>query len=292
MAKLKNQTTSGTSSEPQSNSERSRTTQEVVEEEVAKTPEDQKPTEEAKELVQLVVFELDEEEYAVEISEIREILRKPNVTPVPNSPNFIEGIINVRGKIVVVMDMEERFNLERESERKSLHVILTEIGDNTFGAIVDEVTEVLRVPKESIEAAPAIISEKINADYVKGIAVMENRLVILLDFTKVFEEKGLSELAHLIGKQAKVAQSRRVTEKPEETQETEAEHKAKVEELVEERIKTKKQENPSASLGAGSKTEEQEHPEGEQVPRGTGMKTDEKEVAQREGPEREDTKVE
>lgn len=213
------------------------TTQEVIEKEVAKTPGARKSEEEAKELVQLVVFELDQEEYAVDIAQIREILRMPEVTPIPNSPNFIEGIINVRGKIVVVMDMEERFNLERESQKKSLHVLLTEIENSTFGAIVDEVTEVLRVPKDLIEEAPAIISEKIHAEYVKGIAVLEDRLIILLDFTKVFEEKGLIELSQLIGKQAKIAQSRRVAEKSEETKETEAEHKAKVEELVEERLK-------------------------------------------------------
>ncbi|MGB2762506.1 MAG: chemotaxis protein CheW [Minisyncoccales bacterium] len=220
MAKIKNQTT-----------------QEVIEKEVAKTPEAQKSEEEAKELVQLVIFELDKEEYAVDISGVREILRVPEVTPIPNSPNFIEGIINVRGKIVVVMDMEERFNLERESKKKSLHVLLTEIGNSTFGAIVDEVTEVLRIPKESIEEAPAIISEKIHAEYVKGIVVLEDRLIILLDFAKVFEEKGLIELSQLIGKQAKIAQTRRVTDKQEETEETKAEHKAKIEELAKERIK-------------------------------------------------------
>jgi len=213
-----------------------KTTQEVVEEKVAKIPE-VRGEEEAKELIQLVVFELDKEEYAVEIGEIREILRRPEITPIPNSPNFIEGIINVRGKIVVVMDLEERFNLERESKKKSLHVVLTEIGDNTFGATVDEVTEVLRIPKDSIEAAPAIISEKIHADYVRGIAVLEDRLLIMLDLGKVFEEKGLIELAGLIDKQAKVARAHRREEKPKEEEETEAEHKAKLEKLVEERIK-------------------------------------------------------
>lgn len=214
--------------------------EEVVKKEVEKTSETWQQGKEAKELVQLVVFELDKEEYAVNISEIREILRMPDVTPMPNTPDFIQGVINVRGKIVVVVNLESRFNLERQEEKKSLHVILTEIGDNTFGAIVDEVTEVLRVPKNSIEQAPAIISEKIQADYVKGIVILDKRLLIMLDFNKVFEEKGLAELGEIVKKQAKIAQTRRVEEKPEEKQETEAEKKAKIERMLKERIENNK----------------------------------------------------
>lgn len=245
---------------------KNQTTQEVVEEEVAKTPKARKPEEEAKELVQLVVFELDKEEYAVKISEIREILRMPEVTPMPNAPDFIEGVINVRGKIVVVIDLEERFNLERESEKKSLHVILTEIGDSTFGAIVDEVTEVLRVPKDSIEAAPAIIAEKIQADYVSGIVVLESRLLIMLDFNKVFEEKGLAELGELVKKQAGIARTRRAKEKPEEKEETEIEKKAKVEKMLKERLekqepkKTRVEKEPEAKAQAAAVEEALEEP--------------------------------
>lgn len=218
----------------------------AVAKEVARASSGSIGDEEIKELVQLVIFELDEEEYGVEISELREILRRPEVTPIPNSPDFIEGIINVRGQIVVVMDLEKRFNLVRDSKGKSLHVILTEIGESTFGAVVDEVTEVIRVPKDSIEAAPAIISEKISADYVKGIAVLEDRLIILLDVEKVFDEQGLTELGAIVSKQAQVAQSRQTQEAPED-RETEAERKARVEKLVEERIvKGKKEEKKSA----------------------------------------------
>jgi len=211
-------------------------TQEVVEKELAKHPGARSKEEAAKELIQLVVFELDREEYAVEILEVREILRMPEVTPIPNSPEFIEGIINVRGSIVVVINLEKRFNLERESEQKSLHVVLTEIGDSTFGAIVDEVTEVLRVPKDSIEDAPAIISQKIHADYVNGVVVLEGRLLIMLDFKKVFEEKGLVELGGMVQKHTEIARAHRMEEKPEEEEETEAERRARVEKLAEERI--------------------------------------------------------
>ncbi len=216
----------------------------AVEKEVAKTPE-VLAEEEAKELIQIVVFELDEEEYAIEISDVREILKARDVTPIPNTPDFIEGIINVRGKIVVVLDLEQRFNLERESTAKKLHIMVSEQGENTYGASVDEVTEVLRIPKDSIEPAPAIISEKIQADYVKGIGILENRLLILLDLNKVFEEKGLAELSELVKKQAKAARVKYTREKPkEEKEETAEEKKEKVEEILEERIKGEKPKEP------------------------------------------------
>jgi len=229
----------------------------AVEEQVAKTPE-VLAEEEAKELVQVVVFELDEEEYAVEISEVREILKVRDITPIPNTPDFIEGIINVRGKIVVVLDLEKRFNLERESTAKKLHTIVSEQGENSYGASVDEVTEVLRIPKDSIEPAPAIISEKIQADYVKGIGVLENRLLILLDFTKVFEEKGLSELSELVKKQAKAVRTKYAREKPkEEKEETAEEKKEKVEEMLERRIKGEKPKEKPANPEEPLKEEEE-----------------------------------
>ena len=223
-----------------------KTTQNIVEKEVTKTPTATLADEEAKELVQLVVFRLDEEEYAVEISEIREILRMSEITPMPNAPSFIAGVINVRGKIVVVIDLEKRFNLVRQSKEKSLHIVIAEIDDNTFGAIVDEVTEVLRVPKDAIEEAPGIISEKIHAEYVRGIAVLEERLIILLDFKKVFEEKGLTELGELVKKQEKAAMAKKKQEEPEEEKETEAEKKAKIERMIKERTRgiTEKKEKP------------------------------------------------
>jgi len=217
--------------------EDTKTTQEAVEKEVVKTPEIL-ATEEAKELVQLVVFELDQEEYAVEITEAREILRATEVTPIPNSPDFIEGIINIRGKIVVVLNLEKRFNLVREHPEKRLHIIIYEVGENTYGAVVDEVTEVLRIPKDAIEPAPAIISEKIKADYVEGVGVLENRLLLLLDFKKVFEEKELAQLGDLVRKQAQVARKKMVTEQPkeEEKEETKEERKEKIEEMVKEKL--------------------------------------------------------
>ena len=223
----------------------------AIEKEVVKARP--KAEEEAKELVQLVIFEIDEEEYAVNIGEVREIMKMTDVTPIPNSPPFIDGIINVRGDIVVVIDLEKRFNLTREHEPKRIHILLSEVGETLFGLIVDEVTEVLRVPKDDIEPAPAIISERIQAGYVKGVAMLESRLLILLDFEQVLAEKALSELGKMITNHAKKVRARLVTEVPEE-EETKEEKRAKAEEMLKARIKEKKVEE---------KEEEEEEETGE-----------------------------
>lgn len=211
----------------------------AIEKEVVKARP--KAEEGAKELVQLVVFEIDEEEYAVEIGEVREIMKMTDITSIPNSPPFIAGIINVRGDIVVVIDLEKRFNLERAHQPKRIHVILSEVGETLFGLIVDEVTAVLRMPKDDIEPAPAIISERIHAGYVKGIAMLENRLLILLDFNKVLAEKALSELGKMITNHAKKVRARLVQEIPEEEKETKEEKRAKAEEMLRARIKQKEE---------------------------------------------------
>lgn len=145
---------------------------------------------------QLVVFELDAEEYAVEIAEAKEIIKIPEVTPVPGAPEFISGIFNLRGKIVVVIDMERRFRLVREHPAVRKHALVIDVEGTLFGVAVDQVTEVARIPVGAIRPAPEAVSSKIHADYIKGIAVLQapegrSRLLILLDLAKVLQEKEL-----------------------------------------------------------------------------------------------------
>jgi len=153
--------------------------------------------EQGKEEIQLVVFKLGNEEYGVEIHEVREIIKKGKVTEVPNAPVFIDGIINLRGKIVVVINLLKRFGTFKEDEHKGTHVIISEVGENSFGILVDEVSEVLRIAKEDIKKAPGIIASKIHADYLRGVGIVGERLLILLDLMKVLSEKELIEMAEL-----------------------------------------------------------------------------------------------
>lgn len=164
----------------------------------------------AEELTQLVVFKLDNEEYAIPITDLREIIQIPDIAPVPNSPEFIRGILNLRGTIVVVIDLEKRFHLNRVGDSKAIHIIITEVSGTTFGLVVDKVNEVLRVPASKIHPSPALMSSKINADYLRGVAVLgeekstenieqNSRLIIILDLPKMLSEQELLSVGTAVG---------------------------------------------------------------------------------------------
>src|SRR3989338_280434 len=126
----------------------------------------------AEDLLQVVVFELDGQEYAVPISDLREVIKLRGVKPVPNSPDCIRGILDLRGEIVVVVDLGSRFHRLRKNEVKQGEAIIAEVGGKIFGVVVDRVTEVLYVPKKSIKPAPELLSSKINAEYTKGVVFL------------------------------------------------------------------------------------------------------------------------
>ncbi len=175
--------------------------------------QESKKNDKVEDFIQLVIFELDKEEYAVEITDLQEIINIPEITPIPNAPKFINGILNLRGKISVVVDLEKRFNLVREHENQDDgNVIITEVDDNSFGVMVDRVSEIISVPKSSIQSTPALVSSKIHADYLKGVVVIVDqekkekevkkqvgsRLIILLDLHKMLQEKELLQLGKSI----------------------------------------------------------------------------------------------
>ena len=194
---------------------------------VMEKPKVKKVTEEevkaAEALVQLVVFDLGGEEYGLGITEVKEIVKTGEITYVPNTPDFIRGIINLRGKMVVVMDMENRFLIEREEEWKGKHIIIIEKGENTFGLMVDEVTEVLRLPEDAIKEAPKVITQRIHADYLKGVGTLEDRLIIILNLDKVLDEDELSKLSQSAEKRWHKVRKTVKEVKPEEAEKVEPE---------------------------------------------------------------------
>lgn len=139
---------------------------------------------------QLVVFELDKEEFGVPILEVKEIVKNIEITPVPDSPPFILGVINLRGKIAPVMDMEKRFDLVRENKVVAEHIIMYE--DETgalFGIQVDRVVGVLKVESESIKPTPKVVTSKVAGDYIKGVVVIDERVVLILDLPKILNKE-------------------------------------------------------------------------------------------------------
>jgi purine-binding chemotaxis protein CheW len=146
---------------------------------------------------QLVVFQLGAELYAVEISRVHEIIRLQSVTRVPRAPSFVEGVINLRGKVISVINLRGRFGLPVAEHTRASRIVVVDINDQVIGMVVDSVSEVLRVHTSTIEPpSPAVAG--IDSEYLQGIAKLPERLVILLDLDRVLtrdERRALDEAA-------------------------------------------------------------------------------------------------
>ena len=144
------------------------------------------------EIQQLVSFTLGSEEFGVEIAGVQEIVRLPEITKVPRSPAFVEGVVNLRGKIIPVVDLRKRFGLPRAEATKSTRIIIVTMSGRTVGMIVDAVSEVMRIPLEAIDPTPEMVASRVHASFLKGIAKLEGRLVILLELNLILsgEEAG------------------------------------------------------------------------------------------------------
>ena len=152
------------------------------------------------ERVQIVSFALGSEEYGVDISQVQEIIRMVEITHVPRAPHFMEGVINLRGQLIPIVDLRTRFGMPRSEQTKATRIVVTEIGSKRVGIVVDSVSEVLNIPLENVENAPDMIAG-VGTEYIQGVGKVGERLIILLDLTMVMsaEEKGQLETAELTG---------------------------------------------------------------------------------------------
>lgn len=148
----------------------------------------------ASELLQLVSFRVGKEEFGVDILKVQEINRMVRITQVPNSPIFIEGVINLRGKVIPVFDLRVKLDLPKKEHDNDTRIIVVDLDGKTVGFLVDAVSEVLRIPK-SITEPPPSIAAGINSEYITAVGKLEDRLLILLDLEKILldEEKELME---------------------------------------------------------------------------------------------------
>ncbi len=136
--------------------------------------------------LQLVSFTIGSEEFGVDILKVQEINRTVEITRVPQAPHYVEGVINLRGKVIPIIDLRKRFGLELKEHDKNTRIVVVDIDGNVMGMIVDSVSEVLRLPANTIEPPPELATG-INAEYIKGVAKLEDRLLIFLDLSKVVE---------------------------------------------------------------------------------------------------------
>lgn len=146
------------------------------------------------ETVQIVIFKLGEEEFGVNILQVREIEKlDQGITRVPKAPHFVEGIINLRGEIIPIVDLRRRFGLTLPELGYNSRVIIVEVGDALVGMLVDAVVEVLRVPVSAIEPAPAI-TKGVDAYFLAGVAKLDTRLIVLLNLERTLSSEEAKEL--------------------------------------------------------------------------------------------------
>lgn len=154
--------------------------------------------------VPLIVFKLGSEEYGIRIEQVKEVTITPSITRMPKTPPFIKGVANIRGDIVAIMDLEERFNVrsipndEAEENRKNqTYTLVVERDNYTIGLVVKEVPQTLNLSQGLIDKAPSLLQDlNVNEKYIDGIGKLEGRLIIILDIYKILsfeEEKQLSE---------------------------------------------------------------------------------------------------
>ncbi len=149
------------------------------------------------ELLQLVSFIIGNEEFAVDILFVHEINRMLQITKVPNSPDFVEGVINLRGRVIPVIDLRCKLGMERKAYDKNTRIIVVEVEGKMVGFIVDAVNEVLRIQKSITEAPPELVTG-INSEYIKAVGKLEDRLLILLDLEKVISNEQKTQLQRIV----------------------------------------------------------------------------------------------
>ncbi len=139
-------------------------------------------------VIQLVSFLLDDVEYGIDILQVHEIIRIPEVTRLPNTPSYIKGVINLRGSVIPVVDMRERFGLQQGEITDLTRIIVIETGDKLVGLWVDHVYQVVRLPLRNIDP-PSDLIEGISEEFIKGIGRLHNRLVVILNLDSILFSK-------------------------------------------------------------------------------------------------------
>jgi len=145
---------------------------------------------------QWVTFYLAEEKYGVPVAQVREVLRYSEITPVPGAPDYVIGIINLRGNVVTVLDTRKRFALPPNDVDDSTRVVIIEVEEQVVGILVDSVSDVVRLKTGEIETAPNVGNDE-SSKYIQGVASRDGNLLILVDLHKLLSDEEWQEMANL-----------------------------------------------------------------------------------------------
>lgn len=140
------------------------------------------------ELIQLVSFMLSGEEYGVEVLKVREIIRMPEITKMPNTPHYVEGIINLRGKVIPIISMRKRFGLMDADYDNHTRIMVMDVAGGLTGFVVDAVSEVIRIRSGEIQPPPTMVSGNIDQEFITGVFNHTDRLLIIMDVDRMFSD--------------------------------------------------------------------------------------------------------
>jgi len=143
------------------------------------------------EIIQWVTFRLDTEIYGINVMQVQEVLRLPEIAPVPGAPNHVMGIINLRGNVVTVIDTRNRFGLFQKEADDSTRIIVTEVNSQVIGMLVDSVAEVVNLRDSEIETTPNLGEDNESSKYIQGVHSRGDEILILIDVDKFLSETEL-----------------------------------------------------------------------------------------------------
>ncbi len=144
-------------------------------------------------IIQLVGFRLDNEDYAIAITKIQEIILMKPITRIPQVPDYIEGLINLRGSVIPIVNLRKRFGLPHRELDDETRTIVVNVHEKTVGCVVDAVTQVIRIDRDLVQPPPLSVLA-VNHQYLAGLARLEDRLLIILDIDRLFDEPGLAAI--------------------------------------------------------------------------------------------------
>ncbi len=153
---------------------------------------------------QLVAFKMGEEEFACNIKDVSEVIKMLKVTPLPRSLDFIEGVINLRGEVIPVIDLRKRFGMYTAERTKESRIIIVEVDDRLIGLIVDAVSEVARISNDQIQEAPNHVAGG-RTDLITGVGKLDQRMIIILDVEKILSTDEQIALEEITGAGKEVA---------------------------------------------------------------------------------------
>jgi purine-binding chemotaxis protein CheW len=144
-------------------------------------------------IIQLVTFRLDQEAYGINVMQVQEVLRVTEIAPVPGAPDYVLGIVNLRGNVVTVIDTRSRFGLPTAEMSDASRIVIIESGEEVIGILVDSVSEVVELRQSEIELAPSVGTEE-SSRYIQGVATRSEDLLIVVDLNKLLSDDEKAEL--------------------------------------------------------------------------------------------------